>query len=78
MARVLISADSERSRAGDTSCTATMTDGDTRADVQVQISTLNQVAGEAETTRELSVSTVMELVDGRWLCSVFNAPFLPS
>ncbi|MCX0275556.1 serine/threonine protein kinase [Nocardia zapadnayensis] len=78
MARVLISADPERSRAGDTSCTATMTDGDTRADVQVQITTLNQVAGEAETARELSVSTVMELVDGRWLCSVFNAPFLPS
>lgn len=78
MARVLISADPERSRAGDTSCTATMTDGDTRADVQVQITTLNQVAGEAETTRELSVSTVMELVDRQWLCSVFNAPFLPS
>jgi serine/threonine-protein kinase len=78
MARVLVSADPERSRAGDTSCTATMTDGDTRADVQVQITTVNQVAGEAETTRELSVSTVMELVDGRWLCSVFNAPFLPS
>lgn len=78
MARVLVSADPERSRAGNTSCTATMTDGDTRADVQVQITTLNQVAGEAETTRELSVSTVMELVDGRWLCSVFNAPFLPS
>ncbi|MEV3965391.1 serine/threonine-protein kinase [Nocardia sp. NPDC050193] len=78
MARVLISADPERSRVGDTSCTATMTDGDIRADVDVQITTLNQVAGEAETTRELSVSTVMELVDGRWLCSVFNAPFLPS
>ncbi|MEU1953014.1 serine/threonine-protein kinase [Nocardia rhamnosiphila] len=78
MARVLISADPERSRAGDASCTATMTDGDTRADVQVQITTLNQVAGETETARELSVSTVMELVDGRWLCSVFNAPFLPS
>ncbi|MFQ6228559.1 serine/threonine-protein kinase [Nocardia sp. NPDC002869] len=78
MVRVLISADPERSRAGDTNCTATMTDGDTRADVQVQITTVNQVAGEAETTREQSVSTVMELVDGRWLCSVFNAPFLPS
>ncbi|MFI6308760.1 serine/threonine-protein kinase [Nocardia fusca] len=78
MARVLVSADPERSRAGNTSCTATMTAGDTRADVQVQITTVNQVAGEAETTRELSVSTVMELVDGRWLCSVFNAPFLPS
>lgn len=78
MARVLVSADPERSRAGNTSCTATMTDSDTRADVQVQITTVDQVAGEAETTRELSVSTVMELVDGRWLCSVFNAPFLPS
>ncbi|MGA6206697.1 serine/threonine-protein kinase [Nocardia testacea] len=77
MARVLISADPERSRAGDARCTATMGDGDTRADVQVQITTVNQVPGEAETTRELSVSTVMELVDGRWLCSVFNAPFLP-
>lgn len=77
MARVLLSSDPERSRAGDTSCTATMADGDTRADVEVQITTLNQVAGEAETTRELSVSTVMELVDGQWLCSVFNAPFLP-
>ncbi|MFI9534112.1 serine/threonine-protein kinase [Nocardia fusca] len=78
MARVLVSADPERSRAGNTSCAATMTDGDTRAEVQVQITTVNQVAGEAETTRELAVSTVMELVDGRWLCSVFNAPFLPS
>lgn len=77
MARVLISAD-RSVPAGDTSCTATMADGDTRADVQVQITTPNQVAGEAETTRELSVSTVMELVDRRWLCSVFNAPFLPS
>ncbi|WP_063058122.1 serine/threonine-protein kinase [Nocardia sienata] len=78
MARVLISADPERSRAGAADCTATMGDGDTRAEVQVQITTLNQVPGEAETTRELSVSTVMELVDGRWLCSVLNAPFLPS
>lgn len=78
MARILISADPERSRAGDTRCTATMGEGDTRADVQVQITTVNQIPGEAETTRELSVSTVMELVDGRWLCSVFNAPFLPS
>ncbi|MFI2229195.1 serine/threonine-protein kinase [Nocardia testacea] len=78
MARILISADPERSRAGDTRCTATMGEGDTRADVQVQITTVNEIPGEAETTRELSVSTVMELVDGRWLCSVFNAPFLPS
>ncbi|MET8795146.1 serine/threonine-protein kinase [Nocardia sp. NPDC004568] len=78
MARVLISADPERSRAGDTRCSATMGDGDTRADVQVQITVLDQVPGEAETTRDLSVSTVMELVEGRWLCSVFNAPFLPS
>ncbi|WP_051164553.1 serine/threonine-protein kinase [Nocardia testacea] len=78
MARILISADPERSRAGDTRCTATMGEGDTRADVQVQITTVDQIPGEAETTRELSVSTVMELVDGRWLCSVFNAPFLPS
>ncbi|MGW1737952.1 serine/threonine-protein kinase [Nocardia sp. NPDC001965] len=78
MVRVLISSDSERSRAGDTSCAATMGEGDTRADVQVQLTTLNQVPGQAETTRELSVSAVMELVDGKWLCSVFNAPFMPS
>lgn len=78
MARVLISSDPERSRAGNTSCAATMDAGGTRADVQVQLTTLNQVAGEAETTRDMSVSTVMELVDGKWLCSVFNAPFMPS
>ncbi|MGW5381683.1 serine/threonine-protein kinase [Nocardia sp. NPDC003963] len=78
MARVLISSDPERSRAGDSRCAATMAEGDTRAEVQVQLTTLNQVPGEAETTRELSVSAVMELVDGRWLCSVFNAPFMPS
>ncbi|NUS92616.1 MAG: hypothetical protein HOQ36_09415, partial [Nocardia sp.] len=78
MTRVLISSDPERSRAGDTTCAATMGEGDTRAEVQVQVTTLNQVPGQAETTRDLSVSAVMELVDGKWLCSVFNAPFMPS
>lgn len=77
MARVLITSDPERSRAGESSCTATMSEGDTRAEVQVQITTLNAEPGAAETARELSVSTVMELVDGRWLCGVFNAPFMP-
>ncbi|WP_280419370.1 serine/threonine-protein kinase [Nocardia carnea] len=77
MARVLISADPERSRVEKATCTATMSAGDTRAEVQVQLTTLNAEPGAAETPRELSVSTVMELVDGRWLCSVFNAPFMP-
>lgn len=77
MARMLIASDPERSRAGDTACAATMTENDTRAEVQVQLTTLNAEPGAAETARELSVSTVMELVDGQWLCSVFNAPFLP-
>ncbi|WP_328395381.1 serine/threonine-protein kinase [Nocardia sp. NBC_00416] len=78
MARVLVASDPERSRAGDTRCAATMSEGDTRAEVQVQLTTVNQEAGAAETTRDMSVSAVMELVDGRWLCSVFNAPFMPS
>lgn len=77
MARVLISADPERSRVQEAACTATMSAGDTRAEVEVQLTTLNAEPGAAETSRELSVSTVMELVDGRWLCSVFNAPFMP-
>lgn len=77
MVRMLIAADPERSRAGDAACAATMSDNDTRAEVQVQLTTLNAEPGAAETPRDLSVSAVMELVDGRWLCSVFNAPFMP-
>lgn len=77
MARVLISADPERSRVEKATCVATMSAADTRAEVQVQLTTLNAEPGAAETPRELSVSTVMELVDGRWLCSVFDAPFMP-
>ena len=77
MARVLISADPERSWVEEATCTATMSVNDTRAEVQVQLTTLNAEPGATETPRELSVSTVMELVDGRWLCSVFNAPFIP-
>ncbi|MEU1981564.1 serine/threonine-protein kinase [Nocardia sp. NPDC019395] len=77
MARVLISSDPERSRVDTATCVATMSANETRADVQVQLTTRNAEPGEAETTKELSVSTVMELVDGRWLCSVFNAPFMP-
>ncbi|WP_280396804.1 serine/threonine-protein kinase [Nocardia carnea] len=77
MARVLISADPERSRVEKATCTATMSANDTRAEVQVQLTTLNAEPGAPETARELSVSTVMELVDGRWLCSVFNSSLLP-
>ncbi|WP_280434106.1 serine/threonine-protein kinase [Nocardia carnea] len=77
MARVLISSDPEHSRVDEATCVATMSANDTRAEVRVQLTTLNAEPGAAETPRELSVSTVMELVDGRWLCSVFNAPFLP-
>ncbi len=77
MARVLVSADPERSRVEKATCVATMSAADTRAEVQVQLTTLNAEPGAAETPRELSVSTVMELVDGRWLCSVFDAPFMP-
>ncbi|WP_432911438.1 serine/threonine-protein kinase [Nocardia sp. CA-290969] len=77
MARVLISADPERSRVEKATCAATMSANDTRADVRVQLITLNAEPGGPETSRELSVSTVMELVDGRWLCSVFNSSLLP-
>ncbi|MFI5719339.1 serine/threonine-protein kinase [Nocardia sp. NPDC051750] len=77
MARVLISADPERSRVDTATCVATMSADETRAEVQVQLNTLNAEPGAAETAKELSVSTVMEFVDGRWLCSVFNAPFMP-
>lgn len=77
MARVLISSDPERSRVDNAMCVATMSENDTRAEVQVQLITLNAEPGAPETERELSVSTVMELVDGRWLCSVFNGSFLP-
>lgn len=77
MARVLISSDPERSRVEKASCVATMSADATRAEVQVELTTMNAEPGAPETPRELSVSTVMELVDGRWLCSVFNAPFMP-
>lgn len=66
--RLLMSSDSEKTHAGDASCTAT-SGNDTHYEITANITEINQSAGKADTTEQKSVAMAMDYVDGRWLCS---------
>ncbi|WP_280232969.1 serine/threonine-protein kinase [Nocardia cyriacigeorgica] len=78
MVGMLVDSDPVRSRASDAECTATMSEADTVADVDVLLTQINSPPDKPEETEQISMSTRMELVDGRWLCSRLVTPLLPN
>ncbi|MFE3445735.1 serine/threonine-protein kinase [Nocardia sp. NPDC059180] len=78
MVSMLVASDPVRARAVDAECTATMSESDTVADVDVLLTNVNSPPGKPEETEQISMSTRMELVDGRWLCSRLITPLLPN
>lgn len=78
MVGMLVASDPVRTRAVDAECTATMSDSDTVAEVDVLLTQINAPPGKPEETEQISMSTRMELVDGRWLCSRLVTPLLPN
>ncbi|CCF63322.1 serine/threonine-protein kinase [Nocardia cyriacigeorgica] len=78
MVGMLVASDPVRTRATDAECTATMSEADTVADVDVLLTQVNSPPGKPEETEQITMSTRMELVDGRWLCSRLVTPLLPN
>ncbi|NEW38063.1 serine/threonine protein kinase [Nocardia cyriacigeorgica] len=78
MVGMLVGSDPVRSRASDAECTATMSEADTVADVDVLLTQVNSPPGKPDETEQITMSTRMELVDGKWLCSRLVTPLLPN
>ncbi|WP_280472679.1 serine/threonine-protein kinase [Nocardia cyriacigeorgica] len=78
MVGVLVASDPVRSRAAGAECSATMSEADSVAEVDVLLTQINSPPGKPEETEQISMSTRMELVDGRWLCSRLVTPLLPN
>ncbi|NNH70771.1 serine/threonine protein kinase [Nocardia uniformis] len=75
--RLLMATDSEKSRAGDATCTVT-SGNDTHYEITAEVVQINTTEGKPETTETKSLAMAMDYVDGRWLCSKWVSEAFPN